>query len=75
MRKKLLNTKVTVKLRKSEYKEEWYLIVEAYPVNDPLNPKRKRIVESIHPFGISHLSLALHQMETINIALRGMQTE
>ena len=34
MRKKLLNTKVTVKLRKSEYKEEWYLTVEAYPVND-----------------------------------------
>ena len=24
MRKKLLNTKVTVKLRKSEYREEWY---------------------------------------------------
>ncbi len=48
MRKKLLNTKVTVKLRKSEYKEEWYLIVEAYPVNDPCNPKRKRVVESIN---------------------------
>ena len=48
MRKKLLNTKVTVKLRKSEYKEEWYLIVEAYPVYDPGNPKRKRIVESIN---------------------------
>ena len=41
MRKKLLNTKVTVKLRKSEYKEEWYLTVEAYPVYDPGNPKRK----------------------------------
>jgi len=48
MRKKLLNTKVTVKLRKSEYKEEWYLIVEAYPVNDPCNPKHKRVVESIN---------------------------
>ena len=48
MRKKLLNTKVTVKLRKSEYKEEWYLTVEAYPVYDPCNPKRKRIVESIN---------------------------
>ena len=48
MRKKLLNTKVTVKLRKSEYKEEWYLIVEAYPVYDPCNPKRKRVVESIN---------------------------
>ena len=48
MRKKLLNTKVTVKLRKSEYKEEWYLIVEAYPVYDPCNPKHKRVVESIN---------------------------
>ena len=48
MRKKLLNTKVTVKLRKSEYKEEWYLIVEAYPVYDPCNPKRKRVIESIN---------------------------
>ena len=60
MRKKLLNTKVTVKLRKSEYKEEWYLIVEAYPVYDPSNPKRKRVVESINriirpPFGINRL--------------------
>ena len=39
---------MTVKLRKSEYKEEWYLIVEAYPVYDPGNPKRKRVVESIN---------------------------
>ena len=48
MRKKLLNTKVTVKLRKSEYKEEWYLTVEAYPVNDPSQPGKKRIVESLN---------------------------
>ena len=32
MKKPLAHTKVTVKLRKSQYKEEWYLIVEAYPV-------------------------------------------
>ncbi len=44
MRKKLLNTKVTVKLRKSEYKEEWYLTVEAYPVNDPSQPGKKSSV-------------------------------
>ena len=33
MRKPLLHTKVTVKLRKSEYGDEkWYLVVESYPV-------------------------------------------
>lgn len=38
----------SLRLRKSEYKEEWYLIVEAYPVYDPCNPKRKRVIESIN---------------------------
>ena len=28
MRKPLLHTKVTVKLRKSEYREEWYLYTD-----------------------------------------------
>ena len=32
MKKALANTKVTVKLRKSEYRREWYLYLEAYPV-------------------------------------------
>ena len=32
MKKALANTRVSVKLRKSEYREEWYLYVEAYPV-------------------------------------------
>ena len=32
MKKALPNTKVTVKLRRSRYKEEWYLIIESYPV-------------------------------------------
>ncbi len=31
MKKALANTRVSVKLRKSEYREEWYLYVEAYP--------------------------------------------
>ena len=29
MKKALANTRVSVKLRKSEYREEWYLYVEA----------------------------------------------
>lgn len=28
MKKKLANTKCTVKLRKSEYRDEWYLIID-----------------------------------------------
>ncbi len=32
MKKALPNTKVTVKLRRSNYKEEWYLIIESSPV-------------------------------------------
>ncbi|HOU69294.1 MAG TPA: phage integrase SAM-like domain and Arm DNA-binding domain-containing protein, partial [Paludibacteraceae bacterium] len=32
MRKSIANTKVSVKLRKSEYANEWYLYLECYPV-------------------------------------------
>lgn len=44
MKKALVNTRVSVKLRKSEYREEWYLYVEAYPVfqADKPNPQRVR---------------------------------
>ena len=44
MKKTLANTRVSVKLRKSEYREEWYLYVEAYPVfqADKSSPQRVR---------------------------------
>ena len=48
MKKALANTKVTVKLRKSEYHNEWYLIIESYPVFKPGNTKPSRIVEAIN---------------------------
>lgn len=48
MRKPLLHTKVTVKLRKSEYREEWYLVVESYPVRNPDGGKPGRIIESVN---------------------------
>ena len=48
MRKPLLYTKVTVKLRKSEYREEWYLVVESYPVRKPDGGKPGRIIESVN---------------------------
>lgn len=48
MKKAIANTKVTVKLRKSEYHNEWYLIIESYPVFKPGNTKPSRIIEAIN---------------------------
>lgn len=42
MRKTIINTKVSVKLRKSEYADEWYLYLESYPVFVPGSTKVKR---------------------------------
>lgn len=49
MKKALPNTKVTVKLRRSNYKEEWYLIIESYPVYKRGSTRASRVVESINP--------------------------
>ena len=48
MKKALPNTKVTVKLRRSRYKEEWYLIIESYPVYKRGSTRASRVVESIN---------------------------
>ena len=48
MRKPLLHTRVTVKLRKSEYREEWYLYTESYPVRNPGSTKPKRVIEAVN---------------------------
>ena len=48
MKKALPNTKVTVKLRKSNYKDEWYLIIESYPVY-------KRTYSGAYPFTFRQL--------------------
>lgn len=40
MKKEFSHTKVTVKLRPSEHKKEWYLYIESYPVNTPSGKKR-----------------------------------
>lgn len=44
MKKELLNTKVGVKLRKAEFRDEWYLYLESYPVRmkGKENPQRVR---------------------------------
>lgn len=48
MKKKLSNTKCTVKLRKSEYRDEWYLIIDIYPVYKTPNGKPSRIKEGVN---------------------------
>ena len=48
MKKALPNTKVTVKLRRSNYKEEWYLTIESYPVYKRGSKRASRVVESIN---------------------------
>ena len=46
MKKKLVKTKCTVKLRKSGYRKEWYLILESYPVFE--DGKTKRVIEALN---------------------------
>ena len=46
MKKKLTKTKCTVKLRKSEYHNEWYLMLESYPVVE--NGRTRRIIEALN---------------------------
>lgn len=48
MKKALAHTRVAVKLRKSEYREEWYLYVEAYPVFEGEGGKAKRVREYVN---------------------------
>ena len=48
MKKPLAHTKCTVKLRKSEYREEWYLLVESYPVFKTPGSKPLRIKEALN---------------------------
>lgn len=47
MKKPLAHTRVTVKLRRSEYRRLWYLVVEAYPVTLP-GGRAGRVVESVN---------------------------
>jgi len=42
MKRELYNTRVTVKLRKSDYRKEWYLYLEAYPVRGKGDAKLRR---------------------------------
>jgi len=48
MKKALANTRVAVKLRKSEYREEWYLYIESYPVFVPGKTTPQRLREYLN---------------------------
>ena len=48
MKKALVNTRVSVKLRKSEYRDEWYLYVESYPVFQSGKDTPQRVRWKIH---------------------------
>ena len=48
MKKALSHTRVTVKLRKSEYHDEWYLYIEAYPVFQSGKDKPQRLREYLN---------------------------
>ena len=47
MRRPLLHTKVTVKLRKSIFREEWYLHIESYPVRNAGSTETERVIEAV----------------------------
>lgn len=46
--KELLKTKVTVRLRKSEHRKEWYIYLESYPVSVPGKKNLQRIREYLN---------------------------
>lgn len=48
MKKRLAHTKCTVKLRKSVHREEWYLIIESYPVFKNGSREPSRLIESLN---------------------------
>lgn len=48
MRRKLALTKVSVKLRKKEFQEGWYLYLDIYPIYKPGSDKPQRIRENLH---------------------------
>lgn len=48
MKKAMANTRVSVKLRKTDYREEWYLYIEAYPVFQKGSSTPQRVREYLN---------------------------
>ena len=70
MKKAFHNTKVSVKLRKAEAREEWYLYIESYPVIVPGKDKPLRVRErrhngviDLHGFRESHYAVNIRRLD------------
>ena len=48
MKKSLSHTRVSVKLRKAEFRKEWYLYIESYPVVSKEGDKPQRVREYVN---------------------------
>jgi len=48
MKKELLNPRVSVKLRKAESRQEWYIYIEIYPARVEGKPGKQRVRKYIH---------------------------
>lgn len=48
MKKSLSHTRVSVKLRKAEFRKEWYLYIESYPVISKNGGKPQRVREYVN---------------------------
>ena len=48
MKKSLSHTRVSVKLRKAEFRKEWYLYIESYPVICKNGGKPQRVREYVN---------------------------
>ena len=48
MKKSLSHTRVSVKLRKAEFRKEWYLYIESYPVISKNGDKPQRVREYVN---------------------------
>lgn len=55
MKKSLSHTRVSVKLRKAEFRKEWYLYIESYPVISKNGGKPQRVREYVKYYNHSDM--------------------
>ena len=79
MKKAMLHTKVSVRLRKSEIRDEWYLYLEAYPVFKAGHDKPCREREYLNrtittpTWDKSHRCLRLHSLQLPALPAEGQE--
>ena len=62
--KRLDYTKVSVKLKKSEWRDEWFIYLEAYPVYETGNDKPKRVREYLRRSPMDTTDTSLYQNQS-----------